>query len=66
MGWWLFCVIIAATYCANLMAFLTVDKYQAPFNTISEMSNQDEYQFGALGAASVSSMFQVYNSFPII
>jgi len=35
--WWLFCIVIVATYCGNLIAFLTVTKETAPFNTLDEM-----------------------------
>ncbi|WAR27606.1 GLRK-like protein [Mya arenaria] len=36
--WWLFCIVIVATYCGNLIAFLTVSKDPPPFNTLEEMA----------------------------
>ena len=44
--WWIFCVIITATYSANLIAFLSVEIYYPPFNNLQELYNQDEYKFG--------------------
>lgn len=44
--WWLFIVLLVATYCGNLMAFLTVTRDRKPFNTIAEMLEQDEYIWG--------------------
>ncbi|XP_052784546.1 glutamate receptor ionotropic, kainate 2-like isoform X2 [Mya arenaria] len=45
--WWLFCIVIVATYCGNLIAFLTVSKDPPPFNTLEEMAKfKDEYRWG--------------------
>ena len=45
------------------MSFLTVDQRQSPFNTIAEMSIQDEYQFGVIGEAAYVTLFEVHNVF---
>ena len=57
--WLVVCVIITATYSANLIAFLSVEKYHVPFNTFRELSNQNQYQFGTLGGASTEIIFKV-------
>ncbi|XP_067671699.1 probable glutamate receptor [Haliotis asinina] len=45
--WWLFCLIMAAVYRGNLMAFLTVSRTFVPFRSIEELANQDEYDVGS-------------------
>ncbi|CAC5371236.1 GRIN [Mytilus coruscus] len=47
--WWLFCIILSATYCGNLIAYLTVTKEELPFDSLSAMVKQDEYEWGVLG-----------------
>ena len=47
---WLFvALVITTTYSANLIAFLSVEKYTVPFNTLQELASQDQYKFGTLG-----------------
>ena len=57
--WWLFCIVIVATYSGNLIAFLTVAKYKAPFETLREMAEKEEYKFGTIGDSSLETIFQV-------
>ena len=57
--WWIFCVVVTATYTSNLIAFLTVDKHETPFNTLDEMMNQDLYKFGTFGETSWQDIFEV-------
>ncbi|XP_041350850.1 glutamate receptor ionotropic, delta-1-like [Gigantopelta aegis] len=47
--WWLFSIVMAATYSGNLIAFLTVTKDKLPFNNLQTMVNQDEYKWGTVG-----------------
>ncbi|XP_069105057.1 glutamate receptor ionotropic, delta-2-like [Argopecten irradians] len=47
--WWLFCIVMMATYSGNLIAFLTVTKEKLPFDTLSGMVNQDVYRWGMIG-----------------
>ena len=43
-------MVIVGTYCGNLIAFLTVTKYNPPFNTVKEMLQlRDDYKWGTLG-----------------
>ncbi|KAL4219425.1 hypothetical protein ACF0H5_022005 [Mactra antiquata] len=57
--WWLFCIIIVGTYCGNLIAFLTVTKETAPFNTLTEMLDQKNvYKWGTLGGSNWDMIFR--------
>ena len=57
--WWVYCVIIGATYSGNLIAFLAVDKYSPPFETLEDIVAQNEYSFGTLGESVWEIIFQV-------
>ena len=57
--WWLFCIVIVATYSGNLIAFLTVDKDKVPFETLKEMAEKGEYKFGIIGESSMETVIQV-------
>ena len=57
--WWLYCIVIVATYSGNLIAFLTVHKYKAPFQTLQEMAQDGEYKFGIIGESSLETVLQV-------
>ena len=48
-GTWMFaCVVLYASYTANLVASLTVSKVKLPFNTLNEMLHQTEYTYTIL------------------
>ncbi|XP_033760423.1 probable glutamate receptor [Pecten maximus] len=51
-SWWLFCIIMMATYSGNLIAFLTVNKDKPPFSTVVDMLQQDNYRWGTVGGSS--------------
>ncbi|XP_033760424.1 glutamate receptor-like [Pecten maximus] len=51
-SWWLFCIIMMATYSGNLIAFLTVNKDKPPFSTVVGMLQQDNYRWGTIGGSS--------------
>ncbi|XP_060063877.1 uncharacterized protein LOC132544318 [Ylistrum balloti] len=51
-SWWLFCIIMMATYSGNLIAFLTVTKDKAPFTTVAGMVQMDNYRWGTIGGSS--------------
>ena len=57
--WWLFCIVIVATYSGNLIAFLTVDKYIVPFETLKEMALEGEYKFGTIGDSAIETAIKV-------
>ena len=58
-GWWLFCIIIVATYGANLVAFLAVTQRTLPFNSLKELSEQTEYKMGVQGGTAYVAAFKV-------
>ncbi|XP_033761104.1 glutamate receptor-like [Pecten maximus] len=56
--WWLFSIIMVATYSGNLIAFLTVAKDRLPFNSLAELVAQSEYSWGTLGGTYFITMFK--------
>ncbi|XP_069103796.1 glutamate receptor ionotropic, kainate 4-like [Argopecten irradians] len=56
--WWLFCIVMMATYSGNLIAFLTVTKEKLPFDTLSGMVNQDVYKWGTIGGTAFIDIFK--------
>ena len=45
-AWWLVAIILYAVYTSNLIAFLAVDITSKPFNSLRELVEQGEYQYG--------------------
>ncbi|XP_064594549.1 glutamate receptor U1-like [Liolophura sinensis] len=45
-SWWLFTMVIVASYTSTLTAALAVEKTELPFNTIEEMVEQSQYKWG--------------------
>ena len=41
--YWLFCIVLVATYSGNIISFLAVDKATVPFNNLVELLNLDNY-----------------------
>ncbi|XP_050405578.2 glutamate receptor ionotropic, kainate 1 [Patella vulgata] len=60
--WWLFCIMLVAIYSGNLMAFLTINRVNVPFDTLAGMVNQDEYKWGTLGGTVWSTLFRSADS----
>ncbi|XP_046575445.1 probable glutamate receptor [Haliotis rubra] len=59
--WWLFCLVMAAVYRGNLMAFLTVSRTFVPFRSIEELANQDVYDVGSTAGTYHSLAIQTSN-----
>ena len=55
----MYCIVVVATYSGNLIAFLTVSRPALPFNTLEEMSNQDDIKFGAMVDTAIYNELQV-------
>jgi len=61
--WFLFCLVIAATYSGILTAFLTVTKEKVPFNSLSELTElSDTYTWGTIGGTMWEDKFTVNRS----
>lgn len=51
--WWLYCIVVTATFTGQLMATLTVTSVKPPFNSIAEMVAQDGYKWGTASGGTV-------------
>ena len=58
-SWWLFCIIVVATYVSNLVAFLAVTQHTLPFKSLEELLTSTDYKFGIQGATAYVIMFRV-------
>ena len=59
--WWMYCIVVMATYSGNLIAYLTVTKTELPFDTLEEMVAADGYKFGLMGGTVNEHLFRVSN-----
>ncbi|XP_074654734.1 glutamate receptor 2-like [Tubulanus polymorphus] len=58
LTWWLGCMIIVATYTANLAAFLTIKQSTMTVNSIEDLAVQTDISFGVVTNSSAHSLFQ--------
>ncbi|ESO97726.1 hypothetical protein LOTGIDRAFT_103576, partial [Lottia gigantea] len=56
--WWIFCIIMAATYSGNLIAFLTVSKDKPPISSLYQMIEDHDYKWGILGGTVYMDLFK--------
>ncbi|KAK6053608.1 Ligand-gated ion channel [Cooperia oncophora] len=61
--WWFFTMIIVSSYTANLAAFLTLEKMQAPIESVEDLAKQTKIKYGIQGGGSTASFFKVKPSF---
>ncbi|XP_018339843.1 PREDICTED: glutamate receptor ionotropic, kainate 2-like isoform X1 [Trachymyrmex septentrionalis] len=59
--WWFFTLIMISSYTANLAAFLTVDKMDAPIKGVEDLAKQTKIQYGAQEGGSTSTFFKNSN-----
>ena len=57
--WWLFTILMASTYTANLAAFLTVTIAHKPINSLAELAAQSEVYPLFLAGSSLETLFAV-------
>ena len=57
--WWMYCIVVMATYSGNLIAYLTVTKTTLPFDSLDDMINQNKFKFGTLGGTITEYKLQV-------
>ncbi|XP_041354578.1 glutamate receptor ionotropic, delta-1-like [Gigantopelta aegis] len=51
--WWLFCLVISASYSGILIAFLTVERQTPPLHTLADLVAQEDYSWGTLGGTAM-------------
>ena len=55
---WFFSLIIVSSYTANLAAFLTVSKIQAPIQSVGDLVGQTKVRYGTVQNSQVSAFFE--------
>ncbi|CAK9815491.1 Ionotropic receptor 25a [Anthophora quadrimaculata] len=57
-AYWLFVVLMLATFTANLAAFLTVERMQSPVQSLEQLARQSRINYTVLANSSVYQYFQ--------
>ena len=57
-GWFFFCLVIVATYTANLAAFLTVKNFEDTVQSLDDLAQQTDTVYGTVKDTSVSDFFK--------
>ena len=57
-GWFFFCLVIVATYTANLAAFLTVKSFEDSIKSLDDLAAQTETVYGTVADTSVTDFFK--------
>ena len=57
-GWFFFCLVIVATYTANLAAFLTVRSFEDSINSLDDLAAQTDTVYGTVKNTSVTEFFE--------
>ncbi|XP_048838239.1 glutamate receptor ionotropic, kainate 1-like [Brienomyrus brachyistius] len=56
--WWFFTLIIISSYTANLAAFLTVERMDAPIDSADDLAKQTKIEYGAVRDGSTMTFFK--------
>ncbi|XP_049802382.1 glutamate receptor ionotropic, kainate 2-like isoform X1 [Schistocerca nitens] len=59
--WWFFTLIMIASYTANLAAFLTNSKLDAPIEGVEDLAKQTKIKYGTYGGGSTAGFFKNSN-----
>ena len=59
--WYLFAMLIIASYTANLAAFLTVETLERPIKSAEDLAQQTEIKYGVLAGGSTMKFFEKSN-----
>lgn len=57
--WWIFTILMAATYTANLAAYLTVTIIDSPINSLEELARHENIRPLIFTGANLHTLFQV-------
>jgi hypothetical protein len=57
--WWIFVLVMLATYTGNLIAFLTVTKVNLPIASLSDLPKQSQLGYGTVKGSSLWSLLMV-------
>ena len=57
--WWFFTLIMISSYTANLAAFLTAAKMEAPINSADDLTKQTKIKYGTYCCGSTNAFFKV-------
>ncbi|KAI6215343.1 Glutamate receptor 1 [Aphelenchoides besseyi] len=57
-AWWFFTMIIVSSYTANLAAFLTLEKMQAPIESVEDLAKQTKIKYGIQQGGSTAQFFK--------
>ncbi|KAF8357270.1 glr-1, partial [Pristionchus pacificus] len=57
-AWWFFTMIIVSSYTANLAAFLTLEKMQAPIESVEDLAKQTKIKYGIQQGGSTAQFFR--------
>ncbi len=57
--WWMFTLVLIATYTANLAAFLSVEHMELPIRSADDLSRQTTIKYGSVSNGSTQMFFEV-------
>ena len=57
-AWWFFALILTSTYTANLAAFLTVKKINAPISSVQDLIEQSQVVYGTVRDSGVANFLK--------
>jgi ionotropic glutamate receptor len=60
--WWFFTLIMISSYTANLAAFLTVDRMEAPISSVQDLAKASDIRYGAVATGSTVAFFKESSS----
>ncbi|KAL6428824.1 hypothetical protein ACFW04_007993 [Cataglyphis niger] len=60
--WWFFTLIMISSYTANLAAFLTAEKMDAPIKSVEDLAGQTKIKYGAVSGGATVAFFRDSNS----
>lgn len=58
-GFWITILVLSAIYKGNLIAFLTVQKFESPINSLSELAMASNYEIGLVKGQALVQVLQV-------